>query len=90
MIRETQVIIAREVDHFSAVVVANRRLLIIQSAQREMGCLRLQFIQYASQIRKLRACSRVCHRFHLNPKSIARNTAGALRTGRRQNEGRKP
>ena len=68
MVGQPQVVVAGQVDHFAPVIVAYRRLLVIENAELEMRPVRAQFIQHGSQVGKLRARSSLCHGIYLNQK----------------------
>ena len=53
MVRQAQVVVAGQVDHLAAVVVAHRRLLIVQNAQLEVGPLGAQIVENGGQMGKL-------------------------------------
>ena len=76
MVGQPQVVVAGQVDHLAPVVVAHRRLLVIQNAQLEMGPLGPQFIEYGSQVGKLGARSSLSHGDSPQPESIARKNSG--------------
>ena len=57
MVRQPQVVVAGQVDHLLAVVVADRRLLVVQHAQAEVRSLGFQFVESGGQMGKLGAGS---------------------------------
>ena len=62
MVRQPEVIVAGQIDHMLAVVVAHRRLLVVQHAEPEIGALGAQVVQGLGQVGKLRAGGRLSHR----------------------------
>ncbi len=69
VVGEAEVVVAGEVDHFAAVVVADRRLLIVEDAQLEMGALGAQVVECGREIGKLRgAWQSPSWRLHLKEK----------------------
>ena len=68
MICEAEVVVAGEVDDLPAVVVANRRLLVVENAQFEVGALGAQFVESRGQVGELRARCGRSHGVHLKEK----------------------
>ena len=58
MVGQAQVVVAGQVDHLFAVVVANRRLLVVEHAQLEVRALGAQFVEHGGQMGKLGARQR--------------------------------
>jgi hypothetical protein len=71
MVGQAQVVVAGQVDHLLAVVVAHRRLLVVQNAQVEVRALGAQFVQRGGQVGKLGAGSGLGHGDSPQRKSIA-------------------
>ena len=55
VIAQAKVVVRGEVDDLAAVVVAHRRLLVVEHTQLEIGALLLQFFKLRGQMAKLRA-----------------------------------
>ena len=55
VVGQAEIIVAGQVDDLLAVVVADRRLLVVEHAQVEMRSLGAQFVQHGGQVGKLRA-----------------------------------
>ena len=70
VVGQAQIIVAGQVDHLLAVVVAHRRLLIVEDAQFEVGALGAQFVERGGQVGKLGAGSGVVHRYAPQSKRI--------------------
>ncbi len=68
MIGQPQVVVAGQIDHLAPVIVAHRRLLVIEDAQLEMRALGAQLIKNGRQVGKLGTHSSLCHGNHLNQK----------------------
>jgi len=61
MVGQAEVVVAGQVDHLLAVVVANRRLLVVEDAQFEVGSLGAQFVERGGQVGKLGAGRGLAH-----------------------------
>jgi hypothetical protein len=75
MVGQAKVVVAGQVDDLFAVVVAHRRLLVVENAQFEMGSVGAQFIQDSGQMGKLGALSGLSHGKDPQGKRIARLAA---------------
>ena len=69
MVGQPQVVVAGQVDHQLAVVVAYRRLLVVQDAQLEVRPFGPQLVKNGSQVGKLGAWSGLGHGVYLNQRA---------------------
>ena len=61
MVGQAEVVVAGQVDDLAAVVVANRRLLVVEHAELEVGALGAKVVEDLGQMGKLGARSSFCH-----------------------------
>ena len=61
MVGQAQIVVAGQVDHLAPVVVAHRRLLIVENAQFEVRSLRAQIVERGGQMGKLGASGSLSH-----------------------------
>ena len=57
MVGQAQVVVAGQVDHLAAVVVANRRLLVVEHAELEVRAFGAKLVENGGEVGKLGARS---------------------------------
>ena len=72
VVGQAEIVVAGQVDHLAAVVVANRRLLVVEHAEIEVRALGAQLVKNGGQVCKLGAGCGFCHGGAPTHKSIAR------------------
>ena len=72
VVGQAQIVVAGQVDDLAAVVVAHRRLLIVEHAQIEVRALGAQLVEHGSQMCKLGAWRSFCHGECTYAESLAR------------------
>ena len=77
VVGQAKVVVAGQVDHLAAVVVAHRRLLVVEDAQLEVGSLGAQFVERCGQMGKLGAGRGLDHGVHLKQSRITRIRPGS-------------